>query len=571
MPGSTPARPAMSAPLRCPVGIETGTMVIGERARRRTDADRKTAHWVGGHTGAVEAAMKLGRRAQALSRTIIGDGASRRGGRSAARAGAARQCRACRAPCAPGPGAPKTAAANPAAPLGKVVYFPSCATRMFGAPTREHDLLPTTDAMLALLQRAGFDPVVPEHARRPVLRPAVLSQGLSRGSRAGRQAHADKLERLAGGKLPVVTDASTCAKHLRRHRARAGRRSAEFLLAEVLPRLTITRQAAGRRRASQLLGAAAEGAGGDRGPRGGDGRQKVVVLDAVTCCGYAGDKGLFVPELNAHATRFVQGEIPRRLHARRLDRLDLRHRTQRTHGHSVRLARQPAGKVSQPAPEAAGALAGIQPKQRLLELEHDRNHHHGLGQRGDGIAEATAPSVFVPFTLPGEHVDVDTDGERGTLVEVLSPQPRPHRAVLPLFRHLRRLQPAARRPDRLCRVQASAGQRRSSMPTSRPRGADDRRARRRPAARHAACPQARRRLHAGPQPRRARYRCLPDPGAGSPEGGAAHRRRPDRAGRRLRCRLHRDRYRTRSRRQIASGNSSPRRADLCARPTSWRA
>ncbi len=39
--------------LRCPVGIETGTMVIGERARRRTDAERRNvAHWAGGHTRA---------------------------------------------------------------------------------------------------------------------------------------------------------------------------------------------------------------------------------------------------------------------------------------------------------------------------------------------------------------------------------------------------------------------------------------------------------------------------------------------------------------------------------------
>ena len=34
------------------------------------------------------------------------------------------------------------------------------------------------------------------------------------------------------------------------------------------------------------------------------------MLESVTCCGYAGDKGLFVPELNAHATRFVKADIP---------------------------------------------------------------------------------------------------------------------------------------------------------------------------------------------------------------------------------------------------------------------
>ena len=38
--------------------------------------------------------------------------------------------------------------------------------------------------------------------------------------------------------------------------------------------------------------------------------EKVVVLDAISCCGFAGDKGLFLPELNEHATRFGKAQIP---------------------------------------------------------------------------------------------------------------------------------------------------------------------------------------------------------------------------------------------------------------------
>jgi 23S rRNA (uracil1939-C5)-methyltransferase len=44
-----------------------------------------------------------------------------------------------------------------------------------------------------------------------------------------------------------------------------------------------------------------------------------------------------------------------------------------------------------------------------------------LGQRGEGVAEVNGRRVFVPFTLPGERVGVDTDGERGTLVELREP------------------------------------------------------------------------------------------------------------------------------------------------------
>ncbi|MBN9316673.1 MAG: FAD-binding oxidoreductase [Devosia sp.] len=293
--------------LRCPVGIETGSMVIGERARRRTDSQRRVAHAVGGHMVALERGMKLGVGAQALSRTIIGDGATD------ALAGLARKLTGGAVPrvspaLRPGPGAPKAA---PAGTGEKVVYFPSCATRLFGAATNEHGLLPTTEAMLALLRRAGFDPVVPEHAEGECCGQPFLSKGFpEEAERVGGRTRVE-LDRLSdAGRLPVLTDASTCAKHMREHPGEAVvADSAEFLIAEVLPRLKLTRKlpavavhhncSAQRLKEQQAINALAAAIA-----------DKVVVLDAISCCGYAGDKGLFVPELNEHATRFGKAQIP---------------------------------------------------------------------------------------------------------------------------------------------------------------------------------------------------------------------------------------------------------------------
>jgi 23S rRNA (uracil1939-C5)-methyltransferase len=44
-----------------------------------------------------------------------------------------------------------------------------------------------------------------------------------------------------------------------------------------------------------------------------------------------------------------------------------------------------------------------------------------LGQHGDGVAEIGLDRVFVPFTLPGERVEITRDGERGTLVRIIEP------------------------------------------------------------------------------------------------------------------------------------------------------
>lgn len=50
-----------------------------------------------------------------------------------------------------------------------------------------------------------------------------------------------------------------------------------------------------------------------------------------------------------------------------------------------------------------------------------------LGHRGEGIAEIEAGRVYVPFTLAGETVTIEAEGERGTLLDVL--QPSQHRAT----------------------------------------------------------------------------------------------------------------------------------------------
>ena len=44
-----------------------------------------------------------------------------------------------------------------------------------------------------------------------------------------------------------------------------------------------------------------------------------------------------------------------------------------------------------------------------------------IGQHGDGIAEVAGERVFVPFTLPGERIEIARDGERGTLIRVIDP------------------------------------------------------------------------------------------------------------------------------------------------------
>ena len=293
---------------RCPVGIETGTMVLHERARRRTDGERKQARFVADHTGAVETMMKSGVGVQALARKVIGSGATDTIARTARKLTGERVPRVSQA-LRRGPRVPPNGPVASNAPRGRIVYFPSCATRMFGAPSSEAGVLDTPAAMLELLRRAGFHPIMPEHLNGQCCGQPFESKGFpEEAARVGSRLD-EELAALSGdGRFPVVTDASTCAKHMRAHGG-AALDSSEFLLAQVLPYLTITQKvpavAVHHNCSAQRLGEPAATEALARAMA-----ERVVVLQSLQCCGYAGDKGLFVPELNAHATRFVKSEIP---------------------------------------------------------------------------------------------------------------------------------------------------------------------------------------------------------------------------------------------------------------------
>jgi D-lactate dehydrogenase len=308
--------------LRCPVGIETGTMILGERAKRRGAMAHAVAHFAADHRGAVETMMRGGVAVADVARTVIPAPAVEAMTETARRLTNKRVPRVSRA-LHHGPGAPKardnrqdprkTGFPVPITQTGRpsVVYFPACPSRMFGAPKTRHGLLDTPAAMIALLERAGYDVIVPEHLNGQCCGQPFQSKGFpEEAKRVGGDLTA-KLSTLSdAGRLPVVTDASTCAKHLKEFPGDAPvADSAQFLVEHVLPRLTITQKlpsvavhhnCSAQRLFEQPMTEAIAAACAD----------KVAVLSSITCCGYAGDKGLFVPELNAHATRRVGNDIP---------------------------------------------------------------------------------------------------------------------------------------------------------------------------------------------------------------------------------------------------------------------
>jgi len=292
--------------LRCPVGIETGTMIVGERTRRRTDGNRKIADRVAHATGPVEAGMRAGLTVADGLRAVI-SGPALAGVTEGLRRGLKGKVPRVAPSLRHGPGVPKPAPVS-SAPRGDIVYFPACPSRMFGAPKTAYDLKSAPEAMVALLTRAGYRVVLPEGLNGACCGQPFKSKGFPEQAHEVGNALTSKIAAARPAGAPVVTDASTCAKHMSEEGSEVAD-SAQFLMAKVLPHLTVTRKvpilAVHHNCSAQRLKEQA-----DTEALAAAMAERIAVMTSVTCCGYAGDKGLYFPELNAHATRFARSDIP---------------------------------------------------------------------------------------------------------------------------------------------------------------------------------------------------------------------------------------------------------------------
>ncbi len=291
----------------CPVGIETGRLIKLLRGQKRGALAKTVGDAAARHYGGLMGATRAGLAVAAAAHRLLG------GDTVAGLSAALRKVSGGRLPKV-GANLPRPAAAIP--PVGRgdgepVVYLPSCVGRSMGPAVDdpEADSLPTVT--MRVLARAGFRVILPEGIDRLCCGQPFESKGLA----AAADAKAAELEQALirasdGGRIPVVSDASTCSWRLQT--VLAGRLAVTDLVAflhdRVLPRLTVARQDqpvivhvnCGARKMGlddKMLALAKACA------------VQVVVPDGVGCCGFAGDKGFTTPGLNDHALRHLAAQV----------------------------------------------------------------------------------------------------------------------------------------------------------------------------------------------------------------------------------------------------------------------
>lgn len=278
----------------CPVGIETGALTRAVRGEKLSGVARSLGRLAANHFGATQALARTALKAGHLAETVVGAKHLARLTGGAWKEGMPRPQPA---------GRPRASAGD------KVVYFPTCAGRIFGADTPEAALSAT---VIRVLERAGYAPIVPAGVDALCCGQSFASKGMAEEADA-KSAELETALRKASddGKYPIVLDASACSLRMKTFLAERlpVYDLVEFAHDALLPRLMLAKKSAPvlihLNCSARRMGFDAKLANVARACA-----DQVTMPAEVKCCGFGGDRGFVVPELNAHALRKLHAEVP---------------------------------------------------------------------------------------------------------------------------------------------------------------------------------------------------------------------------------------------------------------------
>ncbi|MFF9896873.1 FAD-binding and (Fe-S)-binding domain-containing protein [Streptomyces longispororuber] len=308
--------------LACPVGIDTGALMKSFRHDRHSPREERVAELAARRFKQVEASARLAVAAAGAVRAVVG---ARTGDRVLSAVTRAAR-RAVRPDLVPAwlprlPGAAPRRLPRTTRRGATAVYYPACVNRVFASPGD----LPLAHAVVAVSARAGKPVWIPDD----VTCTCCATIWHSKGYAAGNALMANRVVEAAwgwtaGGALPLVVDASSCALGLAHeivpylsddnralHAELTVVDSVVWAAEHLLPHLTVRRTVGSAvlhpTCSTRHLGdepqlrAVAEACA-----------DEVVVPDDAGCCAFAGDRGMLHPELTASATRAEAAEVTSR-------------------------------------------------------------------------------------------------------------------------------------------------------------------------------------------------------------------------------------------------------------------
>ncbi|MCG8531239.1 MAG: FAD-binding oxidoreductase [Desulfovibrionales bacterium] len=294
---------------RCPVHINTGSMIKDLRAEKTSAFAKSAADWVGRNFSTVAKSVDVALKGANLAHTLFG---------TRFMDTAAHTLRVISLRKIPLWNKEMPTSASPVKPIpvnaanpDKVVYFPSCISRTMGPAKGDPEQTAIPQKTIQLLLKAGYEVLFPSNMQHLCCGQAFASKGyFAQGEEKIEELTEALLEITEKGKYPVLCDTSPCLHRMVEH---VDKRiilfdPISFTLVKLVDKLdfiklprtvaihpTCTVREMGLTESLiELAKLCAE---------------KVVVPEDVYCCGFAGDRGFSYPELNASALADLRKQV----------------------------------------------------------------------------------------------------------------------------------------------------------------------------------------------------------------------------------------------------------------------
>ena len=195
----------------------------------------------------------------------------------------------------------------------KVVYFSSCINRTMANPKQIDEESSMGDIVVTLLERAGYEIIIPENINNLCCGMPFSSKGFTKQGKIKSDELEEALKKASkDGKYPILCDMSPCSKTMSQNFSEAVKvhDSVEFIMDYLVDELVFNqidesvvihttcsvRKLGQAERLADLARLCST---------------NVTIPKSVICCGFAGDKGFTLPELNKSALRNLKSEIPK--------------------------------------------------------------------------------------------------------------------------------------------------------------------------------------------------------------------------------------------------------------------
>ena len=194
--------------------------------------------------------------------------------------------------------------------IGKVVYFPSCITRSMGVGKSNSSELEITKLTEKLLVKAGYEVIYPDNLNKLCCGMAFSSKGFTEaGKLASDELKNALIKASQNSKYPVLCDMSPCLYTMQVNFGEEVKifEPSEFIMKYLINNLNIKKL---DKKVAVFAVCSAKKMGVDNMlyDIAKLCAKEVTIIDS-NCCGFAGDRGFLLPELNSHGLRHLKEQV----------------------------------------------------------------------------------------------------------------------------------------------------------------------------------------------------------------------------------------------------------------------